>query len=93
MSPEAHILEAHGIKPDTSLNNGGSTNYYQLPPNAKEMQDLIEYRQMNFSQGNMFKAMYRANAPDNTHSSYERDLHKIIWYAERELNRIQNKGQ
>ena len=75
-----------------AANNGGSTDYYQLPPDAKEMQDLIEYRNMNFSQGNMFKALYRANADTNTHSSYERDLNKIIWFAQRELARIKENN-
>ena len=71
-------------------NNGGTTDYYQLPSNAKQLQDLIEYRNMNFAQGNIFKAIYRANANSNDHSSYERDLNKIIWFAQRELNRIKD---
>lgn len=73
-----------------SDNNGGSTDYYKIPDSAKDLQDLIEYREMNFAQGNMFKALYRANAEDNDHSSYERDLNKIIWFAEREKKRIKN---
>ncbi len=79
------------VEDDPTANNGGSTNYYQLPAGAVEMQDLIEHRNMNFAQGNMFKALYRANASTNNHSSYERDLNKIIWYAQRELARL--KGQ
>lgn len=75
---------------NSTSNNGGSTDYYQLPATAKEMQDLIEYRNMNFAQGNMFKALYRCNADSNTHSSYERDLNKIVWYAQRELQRLRN---
>jgi len=76
-----------------ATNNGGSTDYYQLPPNVTDLQDLIEHRQMNFSQGNMFKALYRANVESNTHSSYERDLNKIIWYAQRELSRIKENNE
>jgi hypothetical protein len=70
-------------------NNGGSTNYYKLPANAKDLQDLIEYKNLNFAQGNIFKAIYRAS--ENHHSTYERDLNKIIWFAERELKRIKYK--
>lgn len=69
-------------------NNGGSTDYYKLPPRSKDLQDLIEHRRMNFAQGNIFKAMYRMNA--QSHSSKERDLNKIIWFAERELKRMKN---
>ena len=77
----------------SSTNNGGSTDYYKLPTNATDLQDLIEYRQMNFSQGNMFKALYRANVDSNVHSSYERDLNKIIWFAQRELARIKENNE
>lgn len=34
---------------DTSINNGGSTDYYKLPDNAKDLQDIIEFKEMNFS--------------------------------------------
>ncbi len=67
-------------------NNGNDTDYYNIPADAEMLQDLIEHKNMNFSLGNIFKAIYRAN--DSTHSSYERDLNKILWFANRELNRI-----
>lgn len=74
----------------TADNNGGSTDYYKLPVNAKDLQDLIEYRDMNFSTGNIFKAAYRLG--ECTHSDAIRDLNKIIWFANREINRLQNEG-
>ena len=65
---------------------GGSTpSQYALPPDAVELQDLIEYRQMNFAIGNIFKAAYRLN---HKHDSPEYDLRKIIWFANRELKRL-----
>ena len=91
MSSAESIINEQIYK-DAADNNGGSTDYYQLPATAKEMQDLIEFRNMNFAQGNMFKALYRSNADSNSHSSYERDLNKIIWYAQRELARLQTQG-
>lgn len=69
---------------DTANNNGGSTDYYKLPPNATDIMDLIEYRNMNFSMGNIFKACYRMGECD--HSDKVRELNKIIWFAQRELN-------
>lgn len=68
------------------MNDGSNANYYQLPKTAKEMQDLIEHRNLNFAMGNIFKACYRYGLKDGTSQEY--DLNKIIWYATRELNRI-----
>jgi hypothetical protein len=67
---------------------GGSTpSQYGLPPNATELQDLIEHRGMNFAVGNIFKAAYRLGRC--SHSDQARDLRKIIWFAERELARVE----
>lgn len=71
------------------MSDGWTTNYYELPDDAKEMQDLIEYRDMNFAMGNIFKACYRYGHKENTSKEY--DLNKIIWYARRELRRL--KGE
>lgn len=76
---------------DNSVNNGGSTDYYKLPAGAKDVQDLIEYKNMNFAIGNCFKALYRLG--DCNHSDKERDLNKIIWFAQRELNLLKKKGE
>ena len=62
---------------------GWSSTYYKLPPNATELQDLIEYRNMSFSVGNIFKAAYRMGQKGIVY-----DLNKIIWFAKRELRRI-----
>lgn len=68
-------------------NTGGSTpSQYALPEGAAELQDLIEHREMNFQVGNIFKACYRMG--HCAHSDRERDLRKILYFAERELNRV-----
>jgi len=56
-----------------------------IPQGCKEIQDLIEYYDMNFALGNIFKACYRIGHCN--HSSKERDLNKCIWFATRELRR------
>lgn len=66
-------------------NNGGTTDYYQLDPNWKQAQDIIEARGMNFSQGNILKAAFCFNVARHNGTDYERELRKIIWFAEREL--------
>lgn len=75
------------IKKDDK-NYGGDTDYYRVPENAKMLQDLIEYKKMNFAEGNMFKATYRLN--DGDHDKV-RELNKIIWFAEREKKRIKKE--
>ena len=70
---------------------GGSTpSQYALPEGAKELQDLIEYRQMNFAVGNIFKASYRLG--NCSHSDRLRDLRKIKWFVEREIAREERNG-
>jgi len=67
---------------------GGSTpSQYRFPKEYCEIQDLIEHRAMNFSIGNIFKACFRLN--NCGHSDAVRDLNKILWFAQRELNRVQ----
>lgn len=70
--------------------NGGSTPHlYSIPSDAKELQDLIEYRNMNFSVGNIFKACYRMGRKEGADELY--DLNKIIFFAEREKKRIERE--
>jgi len=61
--------------------DGGSTAYYDFPPGAKTLMDLIEYKNMPFGLGNIFKAVYRFGEKDVASKLY--DINKIIWFAER----------
>jgi len=79
--PNSEIVEV-----DSTSNNGGTTDYYSIPEEATMIQDLIEHKDMNFSQGNIFKAIYRLG--NCSHSDAVRDLNKIIWFAQREIIRI-----
>lgn len=65
---------------------GLSSSYYQLPEGCKELQDLIEYKNMNFARGNVFKAAYRLGDKPGTDQIY--DWEKIIWFAQREIQRL-----
>lgn len=64
-----------------SSSDGGSTDYYQLPENASELNDLIEHKEMSFALGNIFKACYRFGEKDTASRLY--DLNKIIYFADR----------
>ena len=74
---------------DEYKSTGWSSEYYELPEGATELQDLIEHREMNFAIGNIFKAAYRLGNKNG--SSKEYDLNKIIWFAQRELNRLKEE--
>ena len=60
---------------------GSCPSQYSLPVGCKELQDLIEFREMNFAIGNIFKAVCRMGSC--SHSDRVRDLNKIIWFANR----------
>ena len=76
---------------DTTINNGGSTAYYNINPSWHTAQDIIEARNMNFSQGNIFKAAFTFNVGRHDATNYERELNKIAWFVQRELARINKK--
>lgn len=65
---------------------GFEVSYYILPVGATQIQDLIEHKEMNFSVGNILKSVYRLG--NTSRSTVKRDLEKIIFFAQRELNRI-----
>ena len=70
--------------------DGGSTSYYELPGGATELNDLIEYKNMSFALGNIFKACYRLGEKDSADTLY--DLNKIVYFANRliHLERMKN---
>lgn len=74
----------------SNLPGGSTPSQYALPKGAKEIQDLIEYRDMNFSIGNIFKACYRMGYKEGVDQAY--DLRKIIYFAKRELKRLESLG-
>jgi hypothetical protein len=72
-----------GLSGSRVKSDGGTTSYYQLPPDAKELLDLIEYKKMTFPVANIFKACYRLGEKEGADLEY--DLRKILFFAERAL--------
>ena len=70
----------------SQIEKGGSTSYYDLPKNADTLQDLIEYRDMNGSIKDIFKACYRLGQKDGM--SDIDDVTKMAYYSLRELGRL-----
>jgi hypothetical protein len=73
-------------------NNGGKTDYYQLPEGIRDFDDFAEFRKLNGNQFNIGKVFWTFNTGRHSGTDYARDLNKIIHYANRELNRIDNEG-
>lgn len=69
-------------------NNGGASDWYALPKNANTLQDLIEYRNMNGSVKDIFKACYRLGIKTEDEL---RDLNKMAYYSLREIGRTTNR--
>ena len=86
-----HLDAQLGNKPVSSDNNGGSTDYYKFDPSWVECGDVIEARDMNYNQGNIFKAAFCFNQGRHEATSYERELNKIIYFAQRELERTKDQ--
>lgn len=75
----------------TSVSDGSTADYYELPDGAAELQDLIAFRNMNAQMGEIFRACYRYGIAQ--HSPQIRDIKKIIFYAQAELKRLQTYGE
>lgn len=84
---DADTLTVTAVYPELT---GLSSSYYQLPEGCKELQDLIEYKNMNFARGNVFKAAYRLGDKPGTDQIY--DWEKIIWFANREIERLKKNA-
>lgn len=73
---------------DNKIYSDGSTaSYYELPKGATELQHLISHRDMNAQIGEIFRACYRYGQVG--HSPKIRDIKKIIFYANAELERLE----
>lgn len=69
-----------------TLNNGGDTDYYATPEGNVTLNDLIEYKQMPFWLGEIFKACYRYGEKDVVSKLYE--VNKMEYYAKRGKNQL-----
>lgn len=73
----------------TIKSDGGSSAYYDLPDGARDIGDLIEYREMPYGVANIFKACYRLGHKAGNDDEY--DLRKIIFFAKRELEYVKKR--
>lgn len=71
------------------VSDGSTATYYELPKDAKELQDLISHKDMNAQIGEIFRACYRYG--EVAHSKRLRDAKKIKFYAEAEIKRLEGE--
>jgi len=69
-----------------SKSDGSTASYYELPPDASELQDLISHKDMNAQVGEAFRSLYRFG--ESSHSTKKRDARKVIFYMQAEIERI-----
>lgn len=81
-----HESIARMTKEAKITSDGKATAYYDFPEGATTLNDIIEFKNMSFARGNIFKAAYRLGEKNGIDDEY--DLNKIIYYAERMLNQI-----
>jgi len=67
--------------------DGSTASYYELPPDSKQIQHLISFKNMNAQIGEIFRACYRYGEVE--HSEMLRDAKKIKFYAEAEIERLE----
>lgn len=73
-----------GAIPSVDTSDGGSSAYYDLPPNCQTLQDIIVKQGMDFTRGNIFKAVYRWDVKPGL----EYNLRKIQWFVDDALQRL-----
>jgi hypothetical protein len=79
--------EARQTERTPVVSDGSTASYYELPEGAKELQHLISHRDMNAQVGEIFRACYRYGLVE--HSPCKRDIKKILFYAQAELDRLE----
>ena len=74
------------LQKSTQVSDGSTASYYELPEGAKELQDLISYKNMNAQIGEIFRACMRYG--ESSHSDELRDAKKIKFYIDAEIKRL-----
>lgn len=85
---DEYIFEIQSKKiAENKRGDGGHTDYYDLPKNAKVLGDLIRHKKMGHAEGEAFCAIYRLN--DN--GERLRNLKKARYYLDEEIKYEESK--
>jgi hypothetical protein len=83
----ADIQAARSEAKPGQVSDGSSADYYKLPPESTQLQDLISARDMNGQMAEIFRAVYRYGQV--AHSPKLRDAKKILYYIQAEIARLE----
>lgn len=72
---------------------GLHADYYDLPDNVKSAQDLIEYLNLNFANGNILKSLIRQHGTQTKATEEIYEAEKRYYFAERELRRVRRNQE
>ena len=71
--------------------SGTYADYYDINPEWKTLQDVIEARDLSYSQANVLKVAWTFNIGRHSGTDYKRDLEKALYFINRELKLLENK--
>lgn len=71
-----------------ATNNGGPTDYYKIKPEWEDLMDIIEERELTYSQANILKSAFTFNLGRHKGTDELREINKIIYFAERQKQQI-----
>ena len=82
--------EPYTTEPPENHSDGSTASYYELPEGATELQHLISYKNFNAQIGEIFRACYCYG--QCSHSDKLREAKNIRFYADAEIERLENYG-
>jgi len=73
---------------------GLDAKYYDIPGHIRDCQDLIEWLNLNFSDGNILKSIVRENNPHATkETSALYEAQKRYYFAARHLEKVKREHE
>ena len=70
------------------ISDGGKNSFYEIPNTVNDVDDLCEYLELNFAQGNILKSLWINKGQRHKGTNELREAKKRVHYSQRELNRI-----
>ena len=67
--------------------------YYDLPENIHSAQDLIEYLDLNFANGNILKSLIREHGAQTKATDTQYEAEKRYYFAKRHLSKVQREKE
>ena len=79
-----------GIIEENNFNNdGGKNSFYAIPEWVKDCDDLAEYLELSFGDGNILKSLWVNIGDRHTGTNPLRESKKCSHYANRRLKRLE----